>query len=428
MAACSSCGKQLEEQRDLRFCPFCGSELEAGSGETIVLGGAEPAVAERPAPSGPGAEPTQAPEPLPAAFGRYRVVRELGRGAMAVVYLARDDSIGRDVAVKALMSQPGLSGELRREMTGRFQREARAAGTLQHPNIVVIYDYGEESGRPFIAMEYLRGATLPTLMNEGPCSVEQATGIIEQVLRGLDCAHGHDVVHRDIKPDNIFFSDGKVKITDFGIARVTASCDLTAAGQVLGTPRYMSPEQVKGEAVGPPSDIFSTGIVFYELLAGKPAFDGESSTTVMYRVVHEEPRPLQLVNPAVSSALGEVIAKATAKRPAGRYRTASEMQADLRAAVSGTRPAPPSSSTVILSGQEPLTRCGSCGTAVPPGGAFCPECGSGVAAQPLDGPAARGQWPGAPAAGAEVRAFCPECGFRLPTGAVFCPECGFRIP
>ena len=429
MAACNSCGRQLKEQRGLRFCPFCGSGLDAGSGETIILARTEPAVVERPAGGGPGGEPAQAPEPLPAAFGRYRVVRELGRGAMAVVYLARDDSIGRDVAVKALNSQPGLSAEQRRERAGRFQREARAAGTLQHPNIVVVYDYGEESGRPFIAMEYLRGATLPALMSEGPCSVQQATSMIEQVLRGLDCAHGHEVVHRDIKPDNIFFfSDGRVKITDFGIARVTASCDLTAAGQVLGTPRYMSPEQVKGETVGPPSDIFSTGVVLYELLTGKPAFDGESPTTVMYRVVHEEPRPLHLVNPAVPSALGAVIVKATAKLPAERYRTASEMLADLRAAAAGGHPAQPPGATVMLSGPGSQMRCGSCGFAIPPGGVFCPECGSGAAAHGQGGPAAQGHRPGATPAGVESRVFCPECGLRLPQGAVFCPECGSRIP
>jgi len=322
---CPHCGVSLENQAT--FCGFCGKRIDSRN-ETILVS-SDPGVAH----TGTGSSPH------PDSFGRYRVLREVGRGAMGVVYLARDDKIGRNVAIKSLHIDDRLPSSDKKEIRERFEREARAAGVLSHANIVTVYDVGEEDGVPYIAMEYLEGATLTEIAAEGPLSIPQAASIIEQVLSALSYAHGHDVVHRDIKPDNVFLlPDGRVKVADFGIARLASSSTMTQVGQVMGTPGYMSPEQVKGEPVGPPSDIFSTGVLFYELLTGTAAFASTSATSIMYKIVHEEPRALHLINPGVPSNLEAVIAKATAKSPTMRYASAAEMKADIE---SGTSPAMP---------------------------------------------------------------------------------------
>jgi serine/threonine protein kinase len=322
---CPHCGRSLEDQTT--FCGFCGKRINSGN-ETILVS-SDPGVSHA----------STGSSPHPDSFGRYRVLREVGRGAMGVVYLARDDKIGRNVAIKSLHIDDRLPSSDKEEIRERLEREARAAGVLSHANIVTVYDVGEEDGVPYIAMEYLEGATLTEITADGPLSIPQATSIIEQVLSALSYAHGHDVVHRDIKPDNVFLlPDGRVKVADFGIARLASSSTMTQVGQVMGTPGYMSPEQVKGEPVGPSSDIFSTGVLFYELLTGTAAFASTSATSIMYKIVHEEPRALHLINPGVPSNLEAVIAKATAKSPTMRYASAAEMRADLE---SGTSPAMP---------------------------------------------------------------------------------------
>jgi eukaryotic-like serine/threonine-protein kinase len=342
---CPDCGYANPEGAG--FCESCGAKLSGGGGATDTV------VGKGDGEKSPGTVLVgSSPAGHPESFGRYRVLRELGRGAMGVVYLARDDRISRNVAIKALHLGANLAEGDRKEITGRFNREAQAAGMLSHPNIVTIYDVGEQDGTPYIAMEYLEGATLTEIASEGPLSIPQATDITVQILSALSYAHGHDIVHRDIKPDNIFLlPDGRVKVADFGIARITSSSTMTQVGQVMGTPGYMSPEQVKGETVGPSSDIFSTAVVFYELLTGTAAFSSASATSIMYKIVHEEPRPAHLVNPGVPANLEAVITVATAKNPASRYREASGMKHDIESGASPVAPQAASHDGTVLRGQ-----------------------------------------------------------------------------
>ncbi|MBU1670921.1 MAG: protein kinase [Actinobacteria bacterium] len=418
MKTCPKCGKEVGEQEGVRFCPFCGTGIEVTSRGTIYLGGGTPGTVD--------GEPVT--DGKPDHFGRYRVIKEIGTGAMGVVYLARDDKIGRSVAIKTLSVRQGLSPDEVSEVKERFAREARAAGTLQHPNIVVIFDVGEEEGVPFIAMEHLQGTTLVDFIREGASPVPRATHIVTQLLTALSYAHGHNVVHRDIKPDNVFLlPDGTVKVVDFGIALVQTASTITVSGQVLGTPRYMSPEQVKGEAVGPPSDIFSTGTLLYEMLAGRPAYDGDTPTTVMYKIVHEQPRPLLELSPSVPHELDAVIAKATAKIPSERYSSASEMSVAMnRAASAGDagamaavapRPAAPPQGPAPEPQGGRHKFCGGCGIKLPPDGKFCPDCGT-PCYDPLEA---------APAAGRPARLlFCGQCGTGLPAASRTCSRCGFN--
>jgi tRNA A-37 threonylcarbamoyl transferase component Bud32 len=336
---CGECGNPVSEEAF--FCSECGTPLSprgepgAGQGQTgdAAAPPAQPAdtpgtvlLGEQRVPDSPveeGGEQVGHPE----SFGRYRVVREVGRGAMGIVYLARDDTIGRSVAVKTLRVDPMLSAAEMREVTERFEREARAAGMLSHPNVVTVYDVGDEGGTPYMAMEFLEGAPLGDIMEEGPMTIERAADVAAQVLSALDYAHGHGVVHRDIKPDNIFLlRDGRVKVADFGIAHLAGSGTMTQVGQVIGTPGYMSPEQVKGETVGPASDIFSTGVLLYEMVTGTTAFAGGSATTIMYKIVHEDIAPPRLANPGIPPYLEAVIGRATAKSPTSRFASAALMR------------------------------------------------------------------------------------------------------
>ncbi len=363
---CPNCGEEAGEKK---FCSFCGERIaidRSGTSETVLGAAGSPPrdgntrISDRAAgrtPQGKGGE-------IPESLGRYRVLREVGSGAMGIVYLARDDKIGRNVAIKALRFDAGLPADDKQQIADRFEREARAAGMLSHPNVVTVHDVGEEAGTPYIAMEYLDGATLTEIASEGPLSIKQTSEIVTQVLSALSYAHAHDVVHRDIKPDNIFMlPDGRVKVADFGIARISSVSTMTQVGQVIGTPGYMSPEQVKGEQVGPASDIFSVGVLLYELLTGTPAFSSTSATSIMYKIVHEEPKPLHLVNSALPPYLEAVVAKATAKSPGDRYSSASQMRDDVEAARAPDvpPPAPAAGGTVLRS--EPFS-----GGAVPAAG------------------------------------------------------------
>ncbi len=340
---CPDCGRQVAGRR---FCPFCGATVMPGpdgaAGDT-TLTVQEPTLAKKVTDIVGSRAAGAAGQPQDSAgrsFGRYRVIREVGRGAMGVVYLARDDRIGRDVAIKSLLLAPGLSEGARQHFSERFEREARAAGRLSHPNIVTVHDVGEEEGAPYIAMEYLEGATLTELAGQGPLSIKQATDLVVQVLSALEYAHSHDVVHRDIKPDNVFvLPDGRVKVADFGIARLASDSTMTQIGQVIGTPGYMSPEQVNGETVGPTSDIFSVGVLLYELLTGVAAFSSTSITSLMYKIVHEEPKPPHLINPGIPPYLEAVIARACEKSPARRYASAASMREDIESARAPERPA-----------------------------------------------------------------------------------------
>ena len=212
--------------------------------------------------------------PLPPSIGRYRVERELGRGAMGVVYKALDPDIGRAVAIK-LVRADLLDGEERETFVARFRREARAAGRCSHPNIVALYDFGMHDGNPFLAMEYIDGIGLgQALQRAGRFSPREAVSIVAQVLDALGAAHSLGIVHRDVKPANILLlPSGQAKVTDFGISRIDTS-DITLDGSVVGTPAYMSPEQCRGETVDGRGDLFSAGTVLYELLSGTRGIPG----------------------------------------------------------------------------------------------------------------------------------------------------------
>jgi predicted Ser/Thr protein kinase len=277
--------------------------------------------------------------------GRFEILREIGRGAMGVVYLARDVTLERDVALKELSIPAGLTAGAQQEMVARFQREARAAARLQHPNIVSVFDTIAEGGRYFIAMEYLDGAPLSDLIDRGGLRPGAAREVALQTLDAVACAHRAGVVHRDIKPDNIFvLSDGRVKVADFGIAKLmdgAGSGTMTQVGAVIGTPGYMSPEQVRGEAVDGRSDIFSIGVVLYEMLGGRNPFLADSPTTIMYRIVHEDPPALQIAELPGGGALEAIARKAIAKNAADRYNSADEMATDIRGGVAPALTPPP---------------------------------------------------------------------------------------
>jgi serine/threonine-protein kinase len=264
-------------------------------------------------------------------LGRYAIQSELGRGAMGVVYKATDTALERTVAVKTVNMSLERDGAEKYE--ARFYQEARAAGSLNHPNIVTVYDVGKEGNVAYMAMEFIQGAELRSLLAEGRAlPVSQAVSIAAQVAEGLAYAHEHGVVHRDIKPANIMvLADGPVKITDFGIARMRANNDeLTQSGMMLGSPKYMSPEQVIGKRADHRSDIFSLGVIVYEMLSGGAPFSGENVTALMYQIVNFAPPAPSAVNPAVPELLNFIVAKMLAKPLEERYQSAAELANDLR--------------------------------------------------------------------------------------------------
>lgn len=262
-------------------------------------------------------------------LGRYRIVGELGRGAMGVVYKAHDPVLDRTVALKTIML--GEDVQEREEFHSRFFQEAKAAGRLNHPALITIYDFGEEGSLAYMAMELLNGLELAERMKKGPIPLQMAVSIAEQVAEGLAFAHENGVIHRDIKPGNItLLPHGRVKIMDFGIARLKVSELKTQLGTRLGTPKYMSPEQSSGGAIDHRTDIFSLGIVLYEMLTGGRLFHGDSVTQVFHNVATFMPPPPSRIKPEVSALLDLVVMRALAKKPKDRYGTAWEMVDDLR--------------------------------------------------------------------------------------------------
>jgi len=265
----------------------------------------------------------------PANIGRFDVVSEIGRGAMGVVYDAVDPMLERVVAIKTINMalDPGEMGNYEK----RFTIEARAAGGLNHPNIVTIYDIGRSGDLAYMAMEFLEGRELKDLMDANELSADRALDIAAQVADGLAYAHEHDVVHRDIKPANIMIlRDGRVKITDFGIAHMRTADVRTQTGVVLGSPRYISPEQVLGKRGDARADIFSLGVIIYEMVTGQAPFSGNDVNSLMLQIVNFNPPPPSTVNPSLPAMLDLIIAKALAKKPDERYAGIAELAADLR--------------------------------------------------------------------------------------------------
>jgi serine/threonine-protein kinase len=250
---------------------------------------------------------------------------------MGVVYRAHDPVIGREVAVKTMHLTVGDSNLSRAELIQRFQTEARAAGILTHPNIVVVYDAGEEGGVFFITMELVEGRSLLTLL-EGHQAfpMPRAIRILEQACSALDYAHKHNIVHRDIKPANLMLTDDDtLKITDFGTAKILRF-NVTQTAHVIGTPSYMSPEQIKGKPVDGRSDIFALGVILYEMVTGEKPFPGENITTVIFKIINEEPIPPRKLDPSIHPGLSAVITRALAKEPTARFQNCAEMLAALR--------------------------------------------------------------------------------------------------
>lgn len=298
-------------------------------------------------------------------LGRYELRREIAR-SNDVVYEAWDPSVNRRVAVKEMVMPPGMTGAAAQERIQRFYREARAAGGLSHPNIVTIYEVGEDAGRHFIAMEFLEGPTLrETLQGGQALPVDQAALIGAQIADALEYAHKHGVIHRDIKPDNVHLVGPTMpKLTDFGIARIEAESNITLSGQVFGTPSYMSPEQVAGGEIDARTDQFSLGVMLFEMVTGRKPFVGESVVTITYNIVHETP----VMPPEMPPWLAAILQKAMAKRPEDRYAHAAEMAEDLR------MQRPPAGSRAAAWGPSPTPGAWP----PPPGGAWTPPSGGTV--------------------------------------------------
>jgi eukaryotic-like serine/threonine-protein kinase len=258
--------------------------------------------------------------------GRYRVLKRLGSGGMADVYCAEDQQLGRRVAVKLLYRRFAED----EQFVERFRREASSAAQLQHPGIVGIFDRGEWDGTYYIAMEFIEGRTLKDIIRErGPAPAEAATDIVIQILRAVRFAHKRGVVHRDIKPHNVLIDEeGRIKVADFGIARAGAS-DMTETGSIMGTAQYLSPEQAQGRPVDARSDLYSIGIVLYEMLTGRVPFDAESAVTVALKQVSEDPLPPSQVNDSIPPALEAVVMRALEKDPGARFQDADDFIAAL---------------------------------------------------------------------------------------------------
>ncbi len=276
----------------------------------------------------------------PTQLGRYKILDEIGRGAMGVVYLAKDPLIGRLVALKTFHMGSVIHGRELDMFRARFIREAQSAGILSHPNIVTIHDVVEESeeGATFIAMEYVRGTDLKEILYaEKRPGLEEVVNVVGQVAEGLDYAHSKGVVHRDVKPANILITqDRQVKLTDFGIARLDTS-NLTLDGQLLGTPNYMAPEQIQGEETDHRADIFSLGVVLYEMLTGEKPFRGENVTVVTHRIVYDSYTPPEEHVGHLPERIQEVLARALAKDPDDRYARVRDLADELRVAVAASK-------------------------------------------------------------------------------------------
>jgi len=267
--------------------------------------------------------------------GRYQVIRKLGQGSMGVVYLGRDPYINRNVSIKISRPNSNVPGEKLEKFRERFFLEAQSAGSLLHPNIVAVYDAGLYKDFCYITMEYVDGLPLARFCREGHLlSISKAVEIIFTVCKALDFAHKQGLIHRDVKPSNIMISrSGRIKITDFGIAQVKS--EQTSSKGLIGTPSYMSPEQVKEQPVSDTSDIFSLGCVLYEVLTGEKAFPGENCFSVMYKITHDEPTPIRVIRPEVPEILWKIIQKALAKEVKQRYQSCMDLAYDLRVALRG---------------------------------------------------------------------------------------------
>ena len=309
---CPQCHSDVLD--DSRFCSKCGTPIHATEEElaafTRTLG-----------------TPSAGVSLGSLLAGKYRVLEEVGRGGMGIVYKAEDMKLKRMVAIKFLPRELNLNPEVRE----RFLQEARAAAALSHPNICTIHEVDDSEDKPFIVMEYIEGENLRERIKKGPLPIGEALDIMIQAADGLEKAHQKGIVHRDVKSANIMVTEsGQTKIMDFGLAKLRGGTAFTKEGATLGTVAYMSPEQARGDKVDARSDIWSLGVVFYEMLTGELPFKGERDVSILYSIVHEEPRPIKDRKPPIPAELQRVIGRAIAKNLDSRYQTAAEMLKDLR--------------------------------------------------------------------------------------------------
>jgi len=264
-------------------------------------------------------------------IGKYKIIEEIGRGAMGVVYKALDPDINREVAIKTIRFDMLSDGSEKEDMMRRFVREAQAVGKLEHSNIITIYNVGREGDSTYIVMQYIEGKSLQEIISSSKkYSSAEIVKLVICLCSALGYAHKRGVVHRDIKPANILIdNDGNPFLVDFGVALVEMST-MTFSGTIAGTPSYMAPEQVMGKKVGSQADIFSLGVILYELLTGKRPFQGEHLTTVVYKIINEQPSPLSKVNTDIPEMFEGVVTKALAKNPAKRYQNCQDMAVDLQ--------------------------------------------------------------------------------------------------
>jgi serine/threonine-protein kinase len=276
-------------------------------------------------------------------LGKYRVLTEIGRGGMAIVYKARQESLDRIVAIKELDLTRTSSDPKARE---RFQLEARAAASLDHPSIITVHDFWEKARKAYIAMEFVDGLELKDALNLlGAVDHVTTVRISIELCHALSYAHERGIIHRDIKPGNVMLSSaGHVKLADFGIVLVTGAADLTTTGQVIGTPSYMSPEQIRGEHLGPASDIFSLGVLMYEMVTGVKPFQGPSDVAVTHAIMHSRPVRIRRLAPAIPKGLSRVIMKCLRKKPRRRYLTMNDVAENLSRSIS--KKAPPAKEIV----------------------------------------------------------------------------------
>jgi serine/threonine protein kinase/formylglycine-generating enzyme required for sulfatase activity/dienelactone hydrolase len=308
---CPSC--QAEVSNDSRFCSKCGVPFHPS--DEIIMPYTK-TILRRMDELSPGTE----------LVGKYKVNEVIGKGGMGIVYKAQDLKLMRDVALKFLPSELMRDKEAKE----RFVLEAQTAAALSHPNICTIHEINEEEGKSFIAMEYVEGQSLKDKLDEKPIPIDEALRIAIQITKGLEQAHKKGIIHRDIKSANIMVSDeGQAKIMDFGLAKVKGGTLLTREGTTLGTVAYMSPEQARNEEVGTTSDIWSLGVVLYEMISGQLPFKGDLETSVMYSIVHENPRSLREMQPDIPSELQKLIDKALSKKPESRYVSVEDMKKDL---------------------------------------------------------------------------------------------------
>jgi serine/threonine-protein kinase len=327
-------------------------------------------------------------------LGKFEIKRVLGNGAMGEVYLGVDPSIGREVAIKTILPAAAQGGEAKE----RFAREARAAGVLNHPNLVTIYEFGEDQGVLYIAMEFVKGHDLDELLQEQSLSRSEALEILAQVCDGLGFAHRQHIVHRDIKPTNVRVQrDGRrlhAKVMDFGVAKISNS-DMTATGMVMGTVSYMAPEYIRTGKPDPRSDLFAVGVMLYESLSGRKPFSGDTTPTVLYKIVNEAPEPIETDNlHGISPAIRSVLDRALTKNPDERFQTAEDFAKALRAAKDPSWTGQMEEVTSLLQAAAPT------GSAVPSASAptlqalAAPAAPVPAAARPVAGPARgnRGPW------------------------------------